>query len=384
MSEIIRMPKMSDTMLKGVLVKWHKKVGDHINIGDIIAEIETDKAIMDLESFYDGELLYLGAKEKDIIPVDAIIAIVGEKNEDYSELLKDNKNNISNNLVVNHDKTLNDNNKKEYEDDRIKVSPLARKMSQEYNIDLKKIDKIDRITKKDIIEYKNNISNNYDDVPLTSIREIIASKLSDSKLSIPHFYIQMDINMNKIIELKSKLFNDINLKLSFNDFIIKAVGCAIKKHPKINTSWNNNTIRFYNNINIGIAIAIDDNLFTPVIKNVNDKSLSFISKTVKEFVLKAQNNKFKHEDLKDSTFTISNLGMYGINSFTAIINPPNTCILSIGAIKKIPIVVEDKIVIGNQINVILSCDHRVIDGKIGAEFLITLKNIIENPLKILI
>ncbi|UOF94192.1 MAG: 2-oxo acid dehydrogenase subunit E2 [Bacteroides sp.] len=378
MSEIIKMPKMSDTMISGTLVKWHKKIGDNIVPGDMIAEIETDKAIMDLESYHKGILLYIGVKENENVPVDSIIAILGDKNEDISSIINQNDVKKCNN-------TLSDSKK-----DQIKASPLAKKMAIDKNISLRDvISKNERITKNDIInhELKHSYQEknvNYYDVPTSSIRNIIALKLSKSKFTAPHFYIKIAVRTDKLNKLKNEIFNDFNIKISFNNFIIKAVSNAIKLHPNINTSWNDSYIRYFKNINIGVAVSTNENLYTPVIKNTENKSLSDISNIMKDLIYKAQNNKFNKEDLENSTFTISNLGMYGVEEFTAIINPPNACILSIGSIQKIPHVIDDKIKICSQLKMILSCDHRLVDGKIGAEFLSTLKNIIENPFKILI
>ncbi|MGE9516480.1 MAG: dihydrolipoamide acetyltransferase family protein [Solitalea-like symbiont of Tyrophagus putrescentiae] len=417
MAEIITLPKMSDTMEEGTLVKWHIKLGDNIKAGDILAEIETDKATMDLESYYDGEVLYLGANEGDKIKIDAPILVIGEKGEDYKSLIEasgpkkqylesSESNNIDSisknaNQVKSQPKDLD----KENNLDRIKASPLAKKIAKDKGLDLSTIKastSSGRVIKRDIekalsplntsgtenINYQlNRVSDDleYKDEPLTQMRKVIAERLSQSKFSAPHFYVKQEINVDSLVSLRFQINEKLKIKISFNDLIVKAIACAIAKHPEINTSFLGDKIRYYENINIGVAVAVDDGLVVPVIRKVNEKSISQISTEIKSVAAKAREKKITPLEMQGSSFTISNLGMYGIKEFTSIINPPNSCILAIGAITKIPVVDDDdNIKSANMLTVVLSADHRVVDGVKGAIFLQTLKNILQEPLELLV
>ncbi|MGE9616966.1 MAG: dihydrolipoamide acetyltransferase family protein [Solitalea-like symbiont of Acarus siro] len=417
MAEIITLPKMSDTMEEGTLVKWHIKLGDNIKAGDILAEIETDKATMDLESYYDGEVLYLGANEGDKIKIDAPILVIGEKGEDYKSLIEasgpkkqylesSESNNIDSisknaNQVKSQPKDLD----KENNLDRIKASPLAKKIAKDKGLDLSTIKastSSGRVIKRDIEKalLPTNASNtkniNYDldrvsddleykDEPLTQMRRVIAERLSESKFSAPHFYIKQEVNVDSLVSFRFQINEKLKIKISFNDLIVKAIASAIAKHPDINTSFLGDKIRYYKNINIGVAVAVEDGLVVPVIKRGNEKSVSQISTAIKDVAARAREKKITPPEMQGSSFTISNLGMYGIKEFTSIINPPNSCILAIGAIMKTPIVDEnDNIKSANMLTVVLSADHRVVDGAKGATFLQTLKNILQEPLELLV
>jgi pyruvate dehydrogenase E2 component (dihydrolipoamide acetyltransferase) len=359
MAKKILMPCLSDTMEVGTLIKWHKKIGDKIKEGDILAEIETDKAIQEFESEFNAYLLYINVKEGEKVPINKMIAIIGNKEEDISKYFK----------------------KK-----RIFASPLAKKIAYEKKISLKKIKgsgDYNRIIKKDIESYYKN--ENINEIYHSNLRKKIAEKLSKSKLTAPHYYLTIEINMKKIIYTK-KIINEKypNIKISFNDLIIKAVSLSLNRHPKLNSSWKKNKIIYHSDINIGIAVSISDGLLVPVIFNADKKSLSCISYETKKKIEKAKLRKLTYSEMEGSTFSISNLGMFGIECFTSIINPPNSCILSIGSILKKPIINNDNIIPGYVIKITLACDHRIIDGVIGSKFLKTLKEILENPIFMLL
>jgi len=371
MAEVIFMPRLSDTMVVGTVVKWHKKIGEKILEGDILAEIETDKAIQELEAEYNSTLLYIGIKEGESAPVNSVLAILGSENEDISSLLKQNK--INNNYK------------------RIFISPLAKKLAFDKGILLDNIKGTGingRILKKDIERY---IDNNLDDkkssneVNHSNIRKIISKRLINSKIESPHYSLFIEVIMDNLIKLRDSINEKKYLdKISFNDLIVKASALAIKENPKINSSWTEKSILYHNNINIGIAVALEDGLIVPVINQVDEKSLRQISFEIKEKVIKAKEKKIKSNELEGSTFTVSNLGMFGIDSFTSIINQPNSCILSVGSIKKKPIINNDKIVIGHTTKFTLTCDHRIIDGAVGSDYLKSLKHLLQEPLNIMI
>ncbi|WP_110483144.1 dihydrolipoamide acetyltransferase family protein [Candidatus Karelsulcia muelleri] len=363
MAEVIFMPRLSDTMEEGTVVKWHKKIGDKILEGDILAEIETDKAIQEFEAEYNSTLLYIGIKEGETAPVNSLLAILGSENEDISSLLKENH--------------IKKNNKK------IFISPLAKKIALEKGISLENIKgsgNNGRIIKKDIEKYNNHLSEKVDH---SNMRKIISKRLMNSQMESPHYSLFLEIKMDNLIKLREYI-NEMNYlkKISFNDLIVKASAIAIKENPKINSSWTEKSILYHKNINIGIAVALEDGLIVPVIYNVDDKSLIKISLEIKEKVRKAKEKKLN--DLEGSTFTVSNLGMFGIDSFTSIINQPNSCILSVGRIKKKPIINNDKIVIGHTTKFTLTCDHRMIDGAVGSDYLKCLKHLLQEPLNILL
>jgi len=408
MAEIVKMPRLSDTMTEGVVSKWHKKEGDEIKEGDLLADIETDKATMEFESFQEGFLLYIGVKESESAPVDSILAILGQKDEDISSLL-DQANNKSesdtNGLIKKDEEDINslknlDLNQKiktpsfSNDEQRLKISPLARRIANEKGIDINVVKgsgDSGRIIKRDL----EGLDNNLDDLdnsklleekelnlsqPLSQMRKTIASRLSESKFSAPHFYLTTKINVDSLIELRKNLITNLDTKISFNDIIIKAVAFSLSKHPNINVSWGKDSIIVNKDINIGVAIAVEEGLVVPVIKNTDQHNILDISKKIKDFVNKANNKKLNLNELTGNTFTVSNLGMFGIDEFTAIINPPDACILAIGSIQKTPVVKDDEIKIGNIMKVTLSSDHRIVDGAQGAQFLKTLKTMLENPL----
>jgi len=405
MAEIIRMPKMSDTMEEGIISSWLKKVGDKVNSGDILAEVETDKATMELESYDDGILLHIGVKNGESVPVNDIIAIIGEKGENIKEILKEEetKKEETKEEETKEEETItipeiNDISK----DKRLKASPLAKKIAEEKGINLTNIKGSGdggRIIKKDIEENTEIISTqnstniilpktigeeSFDEVPISQMRKTISKRLSESKFSSPHFYITMEINMDNCIEGRKKINETSEVKISFNDIIIKATAAALRKHPMINSSYLEDKLRTNHHIHIGVAVAVKDGLLVPIIKFADNKSLSHISLEVKNLANKAKNKNLQPSDWEGNTFTISNLGMFGIDEFTAIINPNDSCILAVGGIKNTPIIKNGEIVPGNLMKVTLSCDHRIVDGASGSAFLQTLKELIEDPIKILI
>lgn len=424
MAESVKMPKMSDTMTEGVLAKWHKKVGDTVKTGDLVAEIETDKATMDFESFQEGTLLYIGAKEGEAVPIDGLIAILGKPGEDIAELLGNGGQNLaplsqeSNKvqnaahsesapvLVSETSKTSSGaqenlpHSENGHGDSRIKASPLARKIAEEKGIDLSQIKGSadhGRIVKKDLeniastpmVELKTQAVStspvlSFDEISVSQMRKTIAKRLSESLFTAPHFYLTMSIDMDKSMKLRKQINETASVKISFNDLVLKSVALALKSHPKINSSWMGDKIRINHSVNIGVAVAVEEGLLVPVIRNADQKGLSTISSEVKEFVGKAKDKKLQPSDWEGSTFTISNLGMFGIDEFTAIINTPDACILAIGGIQSVPVVRNDQVVPGNIMKVTLSCDHRVVDGATGAAFLQTVKDLLESPLRILI
>ena len=404
MAEIIKMPKMSDTMEEGIISNWLKKVGDKVNSGDILAEVETDKATMELESYDDGVLLHIGVKNGESVPVNDVIAIIGEKGENIKEILKEEtKEEKAKEEETKEEKAktipeINDISK----DKRLKASPLAKKIAEEKGINLTNIKGSGdggRIIKKDIEENTEIISTqnstniilpktigeeSFDEVPISQMRKTISKRLSESKFSSPHFYITMEINMDNCIEGRKKINETSEVKISFNDIIIKATAAALRKHPMINSSYLEDKLRTNHHIHIGVAVAVKDGLLVPIIKFADNKSLSHISLEVKNLANRAKNKNLQPSDWEGNTFTISNLGMFGIDEFTAIINPNDSCILAVGGIKNTPIIKNGEIVPGNLMKVTLSCDHRIVDGAMGSAFLQTLKELIEDPIKILV
>ena len=411
MAEVIKMPRLSDTMTDGVVAKWHKKIGDKINEGDLLADIETDKATMEFESFQEGVLLHIGVEETQTAAVDSILAILGEKGEDISALLLDTKSDdnlqevktdsneievvVSDTNPINQDTVvISKTDTKETSSDPnrlLKISPLAKRMAKEQSIDVNSINGSGdggRIIKRDIENYSKPLVNidrastESQDVPITQMRKTIAQRLSQSKFTAPHFYLNMDVVMDDVIKARKDINANNDIKISFNDILVKAVSMAIKKHPDINASWLDTHITLHSDVNIGVAVSIDSGLVVPVIKNADLKSFSQISSETKMYIEKAKSNKLQPSDWDSNTFTISNLGMFGIDNFTAIINSPDACILAVGAIKEKPIVKDGAILVGNIMTLTLSCDHRVVDGVVGAKFLQTLKNMLESPVMI--
>lgn len=405
MAEIIRMPKLSDTMTEGVVAKWHKNVGDKVKSGELLAEIETDKATMDFESFFDGVMLHIGIQEGQGAPVDSILAIIGAAGEDISTLLngaapvkaetgksKEAEKVTEKSLPIAPAATAN-----AAGDQRLKASPLAKKIAEDKGIDLSKIQGSGddgRIVKKDVENYAPTKQlpmvatytgiESYTEESVSQMRKTIARRLAESKFSAPHFYLKMEVEMSNAIASR-KAINEVSaVKISFNDMVVKAVAIALRSNPKINSSWLGDKIRYNQHINIGVAMAVEDGLLVPVVKFADNKSLSQIASEVKVYSQKAKDKKLQPSDWEGNTFTISNLGMYGIDDFTAIINPPDACILAVGGIKETPVVKNGQLVIGNIMKLTLSCDHRVVDGATGAAFLQTLKSLLEQPVTMLV
>lgn len=415
MAEIVYMPKLSDTMTEGVVASWIKNVGDTVKNGEIIAEIETDKATMEFESFYDGVLLYIGVDTGDTAPVNTILAIIGEKGEDITEL-------ISKTTVVSDKITepapiapIIETPQIQTEVktvapakvpiiaqntavDRIFASPLAKKLAEEKGIDISFVagtGENGRIVKRDVDHYvpyngqQKQIQTNYvgvesyTDEPISQMRKTIAKRLAESKFTAPHFYLTMDIDMDNAIQTRKSL-TALDVKVSYNDFVIKAVALALKKNPNVNSAWLGDVIRRNQHVHIGVAVAVEDGLLVPVIRFADGKSLTEISNEVKDLAGKAKTKKLQPSDWEGNTFTISNLGMFGIEAFTAIVNPPDSCILAIGAIKEVPVVKNGQVVPGNVMKVTLSCDHRVVDGATGSTFLVSFKEYMENTVSLLL
>ena len=407
MAEVVNMPRLSDTMTEGVVAKWHKNVGDQVSEGDLLAEIETDKATMEFESFQEGFLLHIGVAEGAKAPVDSILAILGEKGEDITSLLEQDK---AKNEEEKKEEKKAEATVKEVKIETIKeapkpiasapikteiatpsngkniASPLAKKLADERNINLalvKGTGDFGRIVKRDIDNYTGGNSvpsvESFSEVEVSQMRKVIAQRLGESKFTAPHFYLTCEINMDKTIEARQAINTVSPVKISFNDMIVKASSMALEQHPQINSSWLDDRIRYNDHIHIGVAMAVEDGLLVPVVRFANGKKLSEISTEVKEFSVKAKAKKLQPEDWQGNTFTISNLGMFDIEEFTAIINPPDACILAVGGIIEKPVVKNGEIVIGNTLKVTLSCDHRVVDGVVGSKFLGTLKSYLENP-----
>jgi len=429
MAEVINMPRLSDTMEEGTLAKWFKKVGDSVKEGEILAEIETDKATMEFESFHDGVLLHIGIDEGSTAPVDSVIAVIGSKGEDISSIIKG-----SNTAKEEPKPEVKEEPKPEVKEepkpevkeepkpevkeepkpeikeevksalvsnestDRILISPLARKLANEKGIDIKSIKGSGdngRIIKRDIDSYKSSdysqftqprpsVTESSNESQNSTMRKAIAKRLSDSKFSAPHYYLNIECEMDNMISFRNQFINTQNIKISFNDIIAKAVSLSLARHPKVNSRWYDDKIVFYDHVHLGVAVAVDDGLIVPVVKYANSKDLPEINIEIKDFAVRAKNKKLTPAEIEGSTFTISNLGMFGIESFTSIINQPNSAILSIGAIIEKPIVKNGDIVIGNTMKLTLACDHRTVDGATGSLFLKTLKEYIENPVSILI
>ena len=410
MAEVINMPRLSDTMEEGTLAKWFKKVGDSVKEGEILAEIETDKATMEFESFYDGVLLHIGIDEGSTAAVDSIIAIIGTEGEDITDLVKTDKPEIKAEVKEEPKVEVKEDPKVQVKEeskpyftsndslDRVLISPLARKLANEKGIDISSIKGSGdngRIIKRDIDSYKPSnytqflspkphLTESSDEIQNSTMRKAIAKRLSDSKFSAPHYYLNIELEMDNIISFREQFINTQNVKISFNDIIAKAVSLSLAKHPKVNSRWYDDKTVFYNHVHLGVAVAVEDGLIVPVVKFANSKDLPEINAEIKDFAMRAKNKKLTPAEIEGSTFTISNLGMFGIESFTSIINQPNSAILSIGAIVQKPIVKSGEIIVGNTMKLTLACDHRTVDGATGSMFLKTLKEFIENPVSILI
>lgn len=420
---IIRMPLLSDTMTEGVIAEWHKKVGDTVKSDDALADVETDKATMEVIGYADGTLLYIGVEKGQAAKVNDIIAIVGKAGTDVSGLLKsDSKpkaaakteqtapasvatsSDATNQQVISSDSS-----------DRVKASPLAKRIAKEKGIDLSQVKgsaEGGRIVKKDIEGFSPAAvkaatpaetkvaatastaaapvipqfigEEKYTETPVSQMRKVIAKRLSESLFTAPHFYLTMAIDMDSAMQARTRINEFASSKISFNDMVLKAVAVALKQHPHVNSSWLGDKIRYNEHINIGVAVAVEDGLLVPVVRFADGKSLSHISAEVKDFAQRAKAKKLQPADWEGSTFTISNLGMFGIDEFTAIINPPDACILAVGGIQQVPVVKNGAVVPGNVMKVTLSCDHRVVDGATGSAFLQTLKALLEEPVRLLV
>ena len=427
--EYITMPRLSDTMEEGTISTWLKKVGDQVSEGDILAEIETDKATMEFESFYEGNLVYIGVNEGETVKVDDLIAIISESDVNVDDLLAnyskgptsessvelDNKNNLDNEKLDDDDADQDIiSNIDVLSNTRIFASPLAKKIAAEKNIDLSKIkgsgdngrivkndlDDIDYHSEKQEVSVSDNkegqvkntqpitkISNgeeSFDEIQNSSMRNAIAKRLSLSKFSAPHYYLGVEFNMDNAIAFREQYNSIPNTKISFNDIIIKACAAALKKHPQVNSQWMEDKIRLNHHVHIGVAVGVEDGLVVPVIKFADQETLHSINTLVRDYAVRAKSKKLRPDEIEGSTFTVSNLGMFGIQEFTSIINHPNSAILSVGSIVKKPVVIDDKIVVSNTMKVTLACDHRSVDGVTGSLFLETLKGFIENPVTILV
>lgn len=409
MAEVIRMPRLSDTMAEGIIVAWNKKVGDKIKPGDILADVETDKATMELESYNEGTLLYIGVEAGKAAKVDGILAVVGKEGEEYASLLTEttasNETTTPASTIAPPAAAVNTTTTTEavpHQDDRVKASPLAKKIAAEKGIDINKLSGSGdngRIIKKDVDQYTPGQASQaekttpvfiaqgtegFTDIPLTQMRKTIARRLSESMFTAPHFYLKMEINMDKAIEARTAINEVSPVKVSFNDMIIKASAAALRQHPDVNSSWMNDFIRQNHHIHIGSAVAMPDGLIVPVIRFADQKSLSQIAAETKNLYGKAKDKKLQPAEFSGNTFTISNLGMMDIEDFTAIINPPDSCILAVGRIKEVVTKKGDGFTTTNVMKVTLSCDHRSVDGAVGASFLQTLKKYMENPVTMLV
>lgn len=436
MAEIVKMPKLSDTMKEGVVAEWHKKVGDEVESGDLLAEIETDKATMEFESFQDGYLLYIGVEKGGTAPVDSVLCILGEKGEDYKELLKE----------AEAEAPAKEEKKEEdlepapaaapvatpalatkaappappaappaapaappaasttpksaapappTGNGRVVASPLAKKLAEKLGLQLNRIPgsgEGGRVVKRDVENFKMAgatgmpamTQEKFTEVGVSQMRKVIASRLAESKFSAPHFYLSLSIDMTNAIQARKAINDQGFFRVSFNDMVVKAAAMALRKHPAVNSSWLEDRIRYNEHVHIGVAVAVEDGLLVPVVRFADGKSFAGIGEEVRDYAVKAKSKKLQPEDWEGNTFTISNLGMFGIESFTAIINPPDACILAVGGINEVPVVKDGAIVPGNIMKVTLSCDHRVVDGATGASFLQDFKNLLENPVLMLV
>ncbi|MDB5230555.1 MAG: pyruvate dehydrogenase complex dihydrolipoamide acetyltransferase [Chitinophagaceae bacterium] len=438
MDDVVLMPRLSDTMTEGVIAAWHKQVGDDVTKGEVLAEIETDKATMELESYKSGKLLYIGAKGGEKIAVNDLLCIIGKEGTDVNALVNAVKaggvNDAApkspedqqkaegdtappNPLVQNagagsngaQQNTNQQASQQVVNEGRILASPLAKKLAEDKGIDLKYVKGSGdngRITKRDVDEFtpqqaapaaQSQLSTSgsqrssvpagqvdFEEVPVSQMRKTIARRLAESKFTAPHFYLTMSIDMDSAVAARGRINEVSKVKISFNDMVLKAVAVALKQHPKVNSSWLGEKIRINHHVNIGVAVAVEEGLLVPVVRFADGKSLSQIAAEVKDLAQKAKDKKLQPSDWEGSTFTISNLGMFGIDQFTAIINPPDACILAIGAINQIPVVKDGQVKPGNVMKVTLSCDHRVVDGATGSAFLQTLKGLLEEPLRMLV
>lgn len=428
--EVVKMPRLSDTMEEGTVASWLKKVGDDVEEGDILAEIETDKATMEFESFYSGKLLYIGIQEGESSPVDAVLAVIGPEGTDVDAVLNNasggNKTKSSSDSKQEEKKTADsssdtakgktetkETSKSVADGERIFVSPLARKIAEDKGIDLADVSGSGdngRIIKKDIENYKPSADvkpasssekaessalappvsmaipageEGTEEVKNSNMRKAIAKALANSKFNAPHFYLTIEVDMDNAKQARAQINNLPDTKVSFNDMVLKACAMALRKHPQVNTSWSGETTKFHKHIHMGVAVAVDEGLVVPVVKHADSMGLTQIGNAVKDLAGKARNKKISPAEMEGSTFTVSNLGMFGILEFTSIINQPNSAILSVGAIVDKPVVKNGEIVVGSTMKLTLACDHRTVDGATGAQFLQTLRYFVENPVTML-
>lgn len=419
---VITMPLLSDTMTEGVIAEWHFKVGDKIKSDDVIADVETDKATMEVTAYAEGTLLYIGVEKGQAAKVNDIIAIVGKEGTDVTPLLKQKsskpkkqeapKKEEASTSAANEPSQAESKEVTSSDSSRVKASPLARKIAKEKGIDLNELKgsaENGRIIKKDVESFTPAAKQKteapvaapsaesksvtipqfigeerFTEKPVTQMRKTIAKRLSESLFTAPHFYVTVKVDMDSAISARNKINEVAPVKVSFNDLVIKAVAVALKQHPNVNSSWLGDKIRYNEHVNIGVAIAVDEGLLVPVVRFADGKTLSHISAEVKDFAQRAKAKKLQPKDWEGSTFTVSNLGMFGVDEFTAIINPPDSCILAIGGIQQVPVVKNGAVVPGNIMKITLSCDHRVVDGATGAAFLQTVKSLLEEPVRLLV
>ncbi len=418
MAIVINMPRLSDTMTEGVVAKWHVKVGDAITEGKLLAEIETDKATMDFEAFpgQEGTLLHIGVGEGEASPVDTILAVIGAKGEDISALLAGAPAEPAPAAAAVAVEVREAPapaaapaptpppaaTPAPTADHRVKASPLAKSLAAEKGVDLRAVTgsgEGGRIVKRDIetaatasaatpsaaptaaVSYP---SSGYQDTPISQMRKTIAKRLSESKFTAPHFYLTMSVDMDAAIEARQALNATGDHKISFNDLVVKAVAKGLKKHPAVNSAWLGDVIRTNYDVHVGVAVAVEDGLLVPVVRHADAKSLTQISAEVKDFAQRAKTKKLQPMDWEGNTFTISNLGMFGIDQFTAIVNPPDSCILAVGGIQSVPVVKNGQVVPGNIMKLTLSCDHRVVDGATGSAFLNSVKAFLESPVTMML
>jgi len=422
--EVITMPRLSDTMEEGTVAAWLKKVGDTVEEGDILAEIETDKATMEFESFYSGTLLYIGIQEGESSPVDEVLAVIGPKGTDVDAVLKGSTSGATVSAPSEEKKTEKPAEVKTEtvtptvsanDGQRIFASPLAKKMAKDKGVnlsDVKGSGDHGRIVKKDIENYQPSAQTatpvattqevstsnavaaspiinlpvgqeGTEEVKNSQMRKVIAKRLSESKFTAPHYYLNIEVDMSSAIASRKRINDLPETKVSFNDLVVKACAMALKKHPQVNTTWNDTAMIYNQHVHIGVAVAVPDGLMVPVLKFADQMSLTQIGASVKDLAGKARNKKLTPAEMEGSTFTVSNLGMFGITDFTSIINQPNSAILSVGAIVEKPVVRNGEIVVGNTMKVTLACDHRTVDGATGAQFLLTLRAFLENPVTML-
>lgn len=420
MAEVIYMPKLSDTMTDGVVAEWHKKIGDTVKSGELLAEIETDKATMEFESFYDGVLLHIGVEKGQTVPVNSLLAIIGTAGEDVKALIAQGGSTpvvetpkaetttpqvtpevtaVTQPTVASAPANTPPVHSNSASSGRILASPLAKKLAEEKGVDLAFVagsGEGGRITKRDVDHYvpynaparaamtTSTGVVSYSDEPISQMRKTIARRLAESKFTAPHFYLTVAIDMDNAVAARKSMNSQEGVKVSFNDMVVKAVAMALRKHPTVNSSWLGDVIRTNHHVNIGVAVAVEDGLLVPVVRFADSKGLMEIGQEVKTFAQKAKDKKLQPADWEGNTFTISNLGMFGIEQFTAIVNPPDSCILAVGGISEVPVVKNGQVVPGNVMKVTLSCDHRVVDGASGSAFLQTFKQYMENPVMMLV